>query len=519
MLENIKSKYILSLIFSYLEEKQILKIITYNKLLQNKLEIDLDSFEDISKRYKIAPLTGKGKEYTSSNKKILLYEGEYLNGKRHGKGKEYFDNGKIEYEGEYLNGERSGKGKEYYKVYFGVGQSIYYFVKLKYEGEYLHGKMHGKGKLYSPINEDKLQFQGEFRNGKKWDGKIYDYCGKVEYEIKNGNGIGEIMLVNYSDEVGDCHYIGEYKNGERNGKGKEYDGSSYLIYEGEYLNGKKWNGKGYDTEGNIIYEIKNGNGEIKVLLHTKKGLGCIFNGEYKNGNITKGKFYHCGNLVFEGEYLNGEFWNGIYYEYDDDDHKILEGEIKNGKLNGKGKEYYINGKLKFEGEYLKDKRWNGKIYDRKGLGNIILELKNGNGEGKEYYTNTNLKFEGKYLNGLKHGKGKEYFSSGALEYDGEYLNGLKHGKGKLYDIKLHKIFEGEFYKGEKWNGIGKEFDEYVKKYDVEYINGIRHEIKEINNDKKYTREFLLDSKKNSTNNEKMSKEEHNKNDGYYCILF
>ena len=82
------------------------------------------------------------------------------------KEKEYYFDGKLEYEGEYLNGERSGKGKEYYKVYGFLG---YCFVKLKYKGEYLHGKMHGKGKLYSPINEDKLQFKGEFRNGKKWD--------------------------------------------------------------------------------------------------------------------------------------------------------------------------------------------------------------------------------------------------------------------------------------------------------------------------------------------------------------
>ena len=30
------------------------------------------------------------------------FEGEYLNGKRHGKGKEYYDNGKLKFEGEYL---------------------------------------------------------------------------------------------------------------------------------------------------------------------------------------------------------------------------------------------------------------------------------------------------------------------------------------------------------------------------------------------------------------------------------
>ena len=37
---------------------------------------------------------------------------------------------------------------------------------------------------------------------------------------------------------------GKYKEGERNGKGKEYKiGKNKIIFEGEYLNGKR-NGKG-----------------------------------------------------------------------------------------------------------------------------------------------------------------------------------------------------------------------------------------------------------------------------------
>ena len=36
----------------------------------------------------------------------LIFEGEYLNGKRNGKGKEYYDNGKLEFEGEFINGKR-----------------------------------------------------------------------------------------------------------------------------------------------------------------------------------------------------------------------------------------------------------------------------------------------------------------------------------------------------------------------------------------------------------------------------
>ena len=43
---------------------------------------------------------------------MIYYEGEILNGKKHGKGKEFFASGKILYEGEYLNGERVDKEKK-----------------------------------------------------------------------------------------------------------------------------------------------------------------------------------------------------------------------------------------------------------------------------------------------------------------------------------------------------------------------------------------------------------------------
>ena len=99
----------------------------------------------------------------------------------------------------------------------------------------------------------------------------------------------------------------------------------------EYINGKIWNGKGYNKSGNIVYEIKDGKGHIKEF--DKHGY-LEFEGDYLNGERNgKGKEYDYGNLEFEGEYLNG-------------------------KRNGKGKEYYNDGKLKFEGEYLNGFKWN-----------------------------------------------------------------------------------------------------------------------------------------------------------------
>ena len=63
-----------------------------------------------------------------------------------------------------------------------------------------------------------------------------------------------------------------------------------MEYEGEYLFGKKWNGKGYDKNSSIIYVLKNGNGKVK---------------EYDDDNYK---------LLFEGNYLDGKR-NGIGKEY------------------------------------------------------------------------------------------------------------------------------------------------------------------------------------------------------------
>ena len=133
MLEKVGSDFFCEKIFSFIDEKQKLKIIRYNKILQKITNISISNYIHFKGEYiiydsndkrkgkvydKLNNLTydgeylhcernGKGKEINSYNDN-LIFEGEYLNGKRNGKGKEYYDNGKLEFEGEYLNGERKG---------------------------------------------------------------------------------------------------------------------------------------------------------------------------------------------------------------------------------------------------------------------------------------------------------------------------------------------------------------------------------------------------------------------------
>ena len=134
MLQNIKLTYFNTILFSYIDERQKLKLIKYNKGLQKNININIANYKFFSEKYIIYESKGFGKEYFGMDDE-LQYEGEYLNGQRHGKGKEYNWQGKIEFEGEYLNGKRNGKGKEYNKNN-GV---------LRFEGEYLNGKRNGKG--------------------------------------------------------------------------------------------------------------------------------------------------------------------------------------------------------------------------------------------------------------------------------------------------------------------------------------------------------------------------------------
>ena len=90
-------------------------MIIYNKYYQNLLNINTEKYINISQRPIKGGKNGYGKEYLIiSNYYYFVYEGEYLNYKRNGKGKEYFLNGNLKFEGEYLNGYKiKGNGYNY----------------------------------------------------------------------------------------------------------------------------------------------------------------------------------------------------------------------------------------------------------------------------------------------------------------------------------------------------------------------------------------------------------------------
>ena len=257
---------------------------------------------------------------------------------------------------------------------------------------------------------------------------------------------------------GILEYEGEFLDDKFHGKGKRYNELGRLIFEGEYKEGQEWNGinKIYNDNGKIEIEIIIQNRENKKSQEYNDKGDIISIREYLSEKMSEfGKDYFNGILIFEGEYKESKR-NGKGKEYNYYTKKILfEGEYKNGKRNGKGIEYDSHsGKIIFEGEFISNIKWSGKGYNEKN--EVEYEIKDGTGKVKEFF-NDKLIYDGEYLKGKRNGYGKEYnIITGYLIYEGEYLNGKRNGKGK------------EFYKGKL-------------KYEVEYLNGMRNKIIKINN--------------------------------------
>ena len=110
--------------------------------------------------------------FIGQNLKEKIYKG-----REKVKGKEYDYEGRLLFKGEFLYKNRwNGKFKEYYKD------------KLVFKGDYLEGEIwSGRGRKYN--KEGKIDFEGEYVNGKMNGIKIQQYYGsnfKIEEGYING---------------------------------------------------------------------------------------------------------------------------------------------------------------------------------------------------------------------------------------------------------------------------------------------------------------------------------------------
>ena len=215
-----------------------------------------------------------------------IYEGQFRNMKKEGKGKMTYYDGHS-YDGEWKNNLYHGKG-----VYTTCANS----TLTIYEGDFKFGKAEGKGVLIMG-NGDK--YEGDFVN--------WHMEGKGMYSFKNGD-----------------KYEGDFKNGQINGYG-EYNFKNGNVYKGHFENGK---GNGYGISFHNFGENKGNRYEGNHKDWKKDGKGIYY---YNNGDI------------FEGEFKNNEKnGKGIFY-YKNGDREM--GNFSEDKKVGKHVRLSANGDI------------------------------------------------------------------------------------------------------------------------------------------------------------------------------
>jgi len=116
---------------------------------------------------------------------------------------------------------------------------------------------------------------------------------KSESVFENGIQNGK-TIVYFRD--GKIQFEGEILYGQiLNGKEKRYYKSGELKIEGEYLKGRLWNVKGYNIDGSIDFEIRDGKGIIKEYNYRDE---LSFEGEY----LMDKKMEKEKNIIFMMEH-------------------------------------------------------------------------------------------------------------------------------------------------------------------------------------------------------------------------
>ena len=290
-------------------------------------------------------------------------------------------------------------------------------------------------------------------------------------------------------------YTGDWLNQKRIGFGKlVFENGD--VYEGEFDGNPSGKGKMTYRNGDV-YEggWKKFEDEKKSSIRFGHGImiykdGDFYEGEWDDAYCRTVKIKYSDGNVFEGELKNGRFdGKGKIILCDKG---VYEGEFKNGKIEGKGKMVYSDGNF-YEGNWKENK------YDGKGI------LKKRNGDFLDGIWNNNKctgkcilfgsVYEGDIVNGIREGSGKTMLMHG--EYDGHWLNDKLHGYGKM-NYRNGDVYEGN-WKDDNRFGFGKMIYQNGDVYEGDWKNGKRHGIGKMIYRKK--NEFPYDSSDREFNGE------------------
>ena len=310
---------------------------------------------------------------------------------------------------------------------------------------------------------------------KNWEAvEIFDSFKKsLQSEGFFDTGKGDCKVVKISDDEARVIYedggiyIGGWKNGERNGKGRYTSSDGQEVYEGEWKDDER---SGY---GEIF--LKDGSKYKGEWLEDNfEGIGTytFHDGNYSEGGWRKGKrhgrnkmFEEDGTLIMESEWLDG-IRNGVCKYYfgsscaevlfiNGEQSNQMRLELNDGSVyvgqhdddlncHGQGHMTYKNGTC-YEGEWKDGWFEKGIItYPDNSVFKGSMKKLEFDGYGYMRYSDGSI-YTGNWEEGGQHGQGTMTYADGS-SYDGEWKEGEKHGRGRIV------FFDGSSFEGAWENG-------------------------------------------------------------------
>jgi antitoxin component YwqK of YwqJK toxin-antitoxin module len=131
---------------------------------------------------------------------------------------------------------------------------------------------------------------------------------------------------------------------------------------------------------------------------------------------------------------------------------MYEGQLKDGKMNGKGKLYRENGALWYDAEFVNN--------EVTGLGSIYFGISTREGiSGQD-------SMKGSFLAGLPHGNARYYLGDGSLAFDGHFNHGDRTD-GKQYAQGV-MVYDGH-WKNKQYDGFGKYYQDGFLQYEGNFV--------------------------------------------------
>ena len=192
---------------------------------------------------------------------VIKYEGRYRGGLRHGLGKLYAEDEESYFSGTFKYGKKNGRGKTFKNNILiedgpysndlknGFFQTFYDNGGIRFFGNYKDDKRNGKGKMFD--TDGKVVFEGDFLNDNIFEGEVYKYQTRKEYE-----------------------YTGCIKNG------KEEDKSGSLEVLEDFTLSVKYEGRGYNRKmiginlnkgDKVLATFEDGRAEVPVIVIKNDG--------------------------------------------------------------------------------------------------------------------------------------------------------------------------------------------------------------------------------------------------------